>query len=317
MIDALGEAFAAGRYFDIFVDYAKGGEDDILCRITAYNRGPEPAAAAHPAADLVSQHLVVGLAMPSVPCSRPPEVAVVRSRHRHLGERWWYLDIEPHVPALLFTENETNFERLFGVPNAGPFVKDAFHEAIVGGRAENVNPGRRGLEGGGPLSRDDRGGRARVRCERGSRMTTSTDPFGDFDSIVERRMAEADEFYRAIQPAGLDDDQRHDSAPGVCRPALVQAVLSLQRRALARWRPGRTAAAGASGRHGRNAGWQHVYNLDVLSVPDKWEYPWFAAWDTRVSLHRAGPARPGVGQAAGGAPAARVVHAPQRPAPGL
>ena len=83
---------------------------------------------------------------------------MVRGRHRHLGERWWYLDVEPHVPALLFTENETNFERLFGVPNAGPFVKDAFHEAIVGGRADKVNPRPARNEGGGPLSRDDRAG---------------------------------------------------------------------------------------------------------------------------------------------------------------
>ena len=75
------------------------------------------------------------------------EPTVFRRHHRHLGERWWYVDIDPHTPALLFTENETNFERLFGVPNTGPFVKDAFHEAIVGRRSGKVNPARRGTKG--------------------------------------------------------------------------------------------------------------------------------------------------------------------------
>ncbi len=181
LIDALGDAFAAGRYFDVFVDYAKASEDDILCRITAYNRGPEPGPAAHPAAALVSQHLVVGPPSRTAPCSRPSNRPSCEADHRHLGERWWYLDIDPHTPALLFTENETNFERLFGVPNAGPFVKDAFHEAIVGGRADKVNPGRRGtkaaahyqamIEPGGCLAVRTRFSRWRSRP---TRLATST-----------------------------------------------------------------------------------------------------------------------------------------------
>ena len=92
LIDALGDAFAAGRYFDVFVEYAKADQEDILCRITAYNRGPEPAPLHILPHDLVSQHLVVGLSTPNVRRSRPTAVTVVRSHHRHLGERWWYLD---------------------------------------------------------------------------------------------------------------------------------------------------------------------------------------------------------------------------------
>ena len=131
----------------------------------------------------------------------------IRTGHRHFGDRWWYLDDRTHRPELLFTENETNRSRLFGVPNAEPYLKDAFHEAVVNGRSDRVNPAGRGSKAAGHY---------RATIEPGASMTVRTrltdgprdDPFGPFDAIVAGRRAEADEFYRAIQPPGLDDDRR-------------------------------------------------------------------------------------------------------------
>src|SRR5262249_51646965 len=141
LIDALGEALNAGRYFDVVVDYAKVAEEDILCRVTAHNRGPEPAAL-----HILPQAWYRNTCSWGYGTERPALWAegatVVRTVHRHLGERWWYLDDRPIVPALLFTENETNLQRLFGIPNHGPYVKDAFHDAVVHRRSDLVNPER-------------------------------------------------------------------------------------------------------------------------------------------------------------------------------
>jgi hypothetical protein len=277
LIDAIGEALAAGRYFDVFVDYAKADEEDILCRITAYNRGPEPAEL-HILPHLWYRNTWSWGYGTERPALRADGRTVVRTAHRHLGERWWYLDDHAQVPALLFTENDTNRSRLFGVPNAGPYVKDAFHEAVVHGRADRVNPSRRGSKAAAHYH---------AVVPPGSAMTVRTrfthapesDPFGRFDLILRRRMEEADEFYRAIQPPDLDDDRRR-----VQRQAYAGLLWSKQfyHYSVELWLDGDPAGPiPPQQRHrGRNAGWRHLYNLDVLSVPDKWEYPWFAAWDT-------------------------------------
>jgi Glycosyl hydrolase family 63 C-terminal domain len=277
LIDALGAAFAAGRYFDVFVDYAKGSEDDILCRITAHNRGPEPAPL-HVLPQIWFRNTWSWGYDPNRPVLEAVEASVVRGHHRHLGDCWWYLDSEPHVPALLFTENETNFERLFGVANAGTFVKDAFHEAIVGGRTAKVNPSRRGTKAAahyrGMIAP---GGSLTIRTR--FTHTSLDDPFADFDSIVNLRMGETDEFYQSIQPAGLDEDRRR-----VQRQAFAGLLWTKQfyHYSVELWLDGDPAGPvpPPARRQGRNAEWQHVYHLDVLSVPDKWEYPWFAAWDS-------------------------------------
>ena len=277
LIDALHEAFAAGRYFDIFVDYAKASQKDILCRITAYNRGPEPAPL-HIAPQVWFRNTWSWGHQAERPVLEAAGSATVSGHHRHLGQCHWYLDIEPHAPALLFTENETNFERLFGVVNHGPFVKDAFHEAIVNGRANKVNPDRRGSKAAAHYHKMIAPGGS---CEVRTRFTHDSlqNPFDDFDSIVERRMAETDEFYRTIQPEGLDEDQRT-----VQRQAYAGLLWTKQfyHYSIELWLDGDPAGPEPppARREGRNAEWQHVYNLDVLSVPDKWEYPWFAAWDT-------------------------------------
>ncbi len=312
--NALGEALAAGRYFDVVVEYAKADQDDILCRITAYNRGPEPAEL-----HILPQAWYRNTWSWGFGTERPAlwseAATTIRTTHRHLGDRWWYLEGRPHAPALLFTENETNRWRLFGVPNAGPYVKDAFHEAVVHGKSDWVNPAGRGSKAAGHY---------RAVIEPGGSMTVRTrltsapreDPFGPFDAIVAERLAEADAFYRAIQPPGLDDDRRHGPASGVCRALVVQAVLPLQRGALARRRPRRPRAAGepAPGPQRRMAarlqpGRPERARQVGISLVRRLGHG--------VSLHRAGAARPRVGQAADRAAVARVVHASQRPAPGL
>ncbi len=289
LIDAIGDAFAAGRYFDVVVDYAKAGPDDILCRITAHNRGPEPA----------ELHILphawyrnswswgYGTERPTLHAEGG---TTVRTTHRHLGERWWYLDDRPHVPTLLFTDNETNRRRLFGVQNSCRHVKDAFHEAVVHGRVKRVNPALTGSKAAAHY---------RVVIDPGASMTVRTrladaaqaEPFADFDAIVAGRIVEADEFYRAIQPPGLDDDQRR-----VQRQAHAGLLWSKQfyHYSIELWLKGDPAGPEPPPRRrlGRNSAWGHLYNLDVLSVPDKWEYPWFAAWDTAfhcVALARIDP----------------------------
>ena len=174
LIDALEGAFAEGRYFDVIVDYAKADEDDILWRITAYNRGPEPASL-HILPQLWYRNTWSWGHHPARPVLEAIGPTVIRSEHRHLGERFWYLDIDPHTPALLFTENETNFERLFGVPNAGLFVKDAFHEAIVGRRPGKVNPAGRGTKAAAHYHATIKPG-AVSRCARASATPRSITP---------------------------------------------------------------------------------------------------------------------------------------------
>jgi len=278
LVDALRDAFQAGRYFDVFVEYAKADQEDILCRITAVNRGPEPAPI-H-----VLPHLWYrndwswGYAR-SRPELRAIGPGAVHTEHRHLGQRWWTVDDvgANGGPTLLFTENETNAERLFGAPNATPYVKDGIHEAVVHGRAERVNPAQVGSKVAAHFQALVPPGEAftvRVRFS----DAPHDDPFGEFDPVFQQRIAQADAFYAAIQRPGLSDDERR-----VRRQALAGLMWSKQfyHYSVELWLAGDPAQPPPPKvrKRGRNANWTHLYNLDVLSMPDKWEYPWYAAWD--------------------------------------
>ncbi len=267
--------FDADRYFDVQVEYGKAGIDDILIRIEVANRGPE-AAECHLLPTLWFRNTwswEAGSPKPRMAATGP---SVVEVEHDSLGLRW--LSCEGG-PELLFTENETNFRRLYDVDNAGPYVKDGINDRVVLGRREAVNPERTGTKMAAhyPLHLAP-GESATVRL----RLSNSP-PHGDclgaeFDALLGRRIAEADEFYATVIPARLDADGRR-----VMRQAFAGLLWGKQfyHYYVRRWLAGDPAypPPPAVRMVGRNHEWTHLYNEDVISMPDKWEYPWYAAWD--------------------------------------
>ena len=273
--------FDGDRYFDVTVEYAKGGVDDLLIRVTAVNRGPE-AAELHLLPTLWFRNTWswdVGAARPQLqaPASTPGQ-AVIAARHQTLGARWLHAE---GAPELLFTENETNFPRLFGVPARSPYVKDGINERVVGGKEDAVNSARVGTKAAAWYRASvPAGGQIALRLR-----LTDADParagtaFGlDFEEIFSRRMRDADEFYDLVIPPTLSADGRL-----VMRQALAGMLWSRQfyHYDVKRWLAGDpTQPSPAPGRRrGRNREWTHLYNEDIVSMPDKWEYPWYAAWD--------------------------------------
>ena len=277
LLDALREAFEQNRYFDVFVEVAKASQEDILYCISVINRGPDPAPI-HVLPHLWHRNTWSwGYDRPRAEL-RAIGPNVVYTDDRHLGQRWWYVDIDGHgnVP-LLFTENETNAERLFGEPNPVPYVKDGIHDAVVHGATDRVNPDLKGSKVA-----------AHFQCTVAPSETFTVrvrfsdaaleDPFADFEAILQQRMDEADEFYDTIHAPYLSEDERR-----VQRQALAGLMWTKQlyHYSVELWLEGDPAQPPppATRKKGRNAGWTHLYNLDVLSMPDKWEYPWYAAWD--------------------------------------
>jgi hypothetical protein len=279
--------FAEDRYFDVFVEYAKNTPDDIAIRITVANRGPEQA-------DL---HLLPTLLFrntwsPGPNHSAPSEaaaterpvleamtssedVSLVRVRHPDLGERFLYAEGE--VP-LLFTDNETNTARLRNHPNETPWVKDAFHRFLIGKERGAINPERRGTKGAAHYwitvpANGEVVVRLRLTTE-GPRTLTS--PFGDADAIFSTRKREADDFYRSITPPRLGED-----GANVLRQALAGMLWNKQYYYydVNRWLQEHGLPVRGGLGSARNSAWSHMHNGHVISMPDKWEYPWYAAWD--------------------------------------
>ncbi len=280
--------FDEGRYFDVLVEYAKAAPDDLLIQITVANRGPDAARL----------HLLPTLwfrndwtwngTRDSRPRLRrdmttPPGMAVIAAprsgSERHPLESFW-LACEG-TPDLLFTENETNNRRLFGVENPSPFVKDAFHEYVVGKRTGAVNPAQTGTKAGALYVLDvPAGGEIRIRLRLSDREPEPVPrTFGsDFDAELDLRKREADAFYAPLAPPGTTNDART-----VQRQALAGLLWSKQFYPydVSRWLSGdpATPVPPPERKNGRNANWTYLSASDVLSLPDKWEYPWFAAWD--------------------------------------
>ncbi len=260
--------FDDDRYFDVFVEYAKNGPDDILARITVHNRGPELAQI-----DLLPQLWFRNTWSWGHDDSRPDLRAAggrITARHRDLGD--YELSFEGG-PELLFCDNETNAGRLYGADGAA-WPKDAIHQAVVQGRRDAVNPRQEGTKCAL---------RYRLEIESGSsstirlRLARSGARKVQIDRIFSRRIAEADAFYAPLERP-LDEDQRL-----VQRQAFAGMIWSKQFYYfdIAQWQkgdPGQPAPP-PQRKHGRNAGWEHINNADVISMPDKWEYPWYAAWD--------------------------------------
>ncbi len=271
--------FDDDRYFDVFVEYAKAAADDILVRITVTNRGPERAGL----------HLLPTLWFRNTwswePGKARPRLRAARARtgwaeieveHETLGRRWLYCE----GPAeLLFTENDTNATRLWGAANASPYVKDAFHEYVVNGRHEAVNPAQVGTKAAAYYRLTLLPGESATACLRLTDAAAKGDPFGKgFDATLAERNREADQFYATVIPADASEDARR-----VMRQALAGMLWSKQFYHLdvRRWLTGDPAMPPPPRERlrGRNREWVHLYNEDVISMPDKWEYPWYAAWD--------------------------------------
>ena len=272
--------FDDDRYFDVFVEYAKADPHDILVRITVANRGPDAAVV----------HLVPTLWFKNdwswFPENARPRIAIARENadgvvletgHRAL-ERY-FLYAEPPQETL-FTENESNAERLWNVPNRSPYVKDAFHERVVRGRREAVNPAHVGSKAAPWYVREiGAGASSVVRLRLATHPDLDAPLRTDFERVFALRQAEADAFYHRVTPFEMPDDMRR-----VQRQAFAGMLWTKQyyRYRVNRWLDGDPAGPPppAERREGRNHEWKHFAAGDVLSMPDKWEFPWFAAWDT-------------------------------------
>ena len=273
--------FDGDRYFDITMEYAKVSTDDLLIRVTAINRGPE-AAELHLLPALWFRNTWSwdrGTSRPQLQAiSSAPGSAVIAARHQTLGARWLHAE---GAPELLFTENETNFSRLFGVPARSPYLKDSIHERVVGGKDDAVNPARVGTKAAAWYRVSvPAGGQVSLRLRLTDADPARTGPaFGlDFEEIFSRRLREADEFYDLVIPRTLSADGRL-----VMRQALAGMLWTRQfyHYDVKRWLAGDPTQPPPppERRRGRNHEWTHLYNEDVVSMPDKWEYPWYAAWD--------------------------------------
>ena len=279
--------FNDDRYFDVFVEYAKEAPENIAIRITVFNRGPEPATL-----DLLptlwfrnTWSWRTGASRPLL--QRTPPGAnnnIIFASHPELGDRFLYCD---GATELLFTENETNNERLFHSPNVTPYVKDGINDYIVHHLQSAVNPQGLGTKAAAlyhlslmpgtfqtlRLRLSNVGPVRNVAGQKEHRI-----PFQDnLDAVMQMREWEADEFYATVIPDSLNDDQT-----SVMRQALAGMLWSkqfyyydvdkwLEEHHVDPFKAGRTAP--------RNNHWHHMYNADIISMPDKWEYPWYAAWD--------------------------------------
>jgi hypothetical protein len=289
LFDALRDTFLANRYFDVFIEYAKVNSEDVLCRITAINRGPDPAPI-HILPHLWYRN--VWTWEPGVPRStiKATGPGAAYTEHEALGERWWYTRAADRQSIdLLFTENETNVERLYHVPNSSPYVKDSINDAVVNGLKDRVNA-HQGSKLAGHVKAMVAPG-ATFIAEVRFTAEPQPDPFADFAATFTERIAEADAFYNAVHPAQLTADQRL-----VQRQAFAGLLWSKQfyNYDVFRWLSGDPTEPRPPEKrwHGRNYAWKHLSNDDVISMPDTWEYPWYASWDLAfhcVTLSRIDP----------------------------
>ncbi|MDX2034954.1 MAG: glucosidase [Blastocatellia bacterium] len=272
--------FDEDRYFDVFVEYAKGGVEDLLIRIEVANRGPE-AAELHLLPTLWFRNTWSWNGSGARPLlhrnggmAKPGGLDVIEAIHASYGRRYLYCE---GAPELLFTENETNARRLYGVETGAQWCKDGINDCVVNGLREAVNPAQTGTKAAAVY-------RLVVgACETATVRLRFSDlrsdsPFDDFDRAFSTRRKEADEFYATVIPEELSEDGKN-----VMRQAFGGMLWSKQfyHYVVSDWLsgdPGQPAPPGER-RRGRNHEWTHLYNADVISMPDKWEYPWYAAWD--------------------------------------
>ncbi len=280
-------AFAEERYFDVFVEYAKAAAEDICIRIKVHNRGPEAAAL-----DVLPTLWYRNTWSWEEGSARPQLTLVdgmVEATHGGLKSPMAD-DLGQHrlqamaasdgvQPQWLFTENETNQKLLFDSPNASPYTKDAFHRYVIDGEAGAVNPAQTGTKAAALYRLNiPAGGSVTLQLRLCERAIT---PATEFDAVFAQRIQEADEFYQTIIAA-------HPVQAQIQRQALAGLLWSKQfyYYVVPEWLQGDAAFPTPPEERlsGRNHHWQHLYARDVLSMPDKWEYPWFAAWDAAFHM---------------------------------
>ncbi len=292
-IDDTG-VFDGDRYFDVEVEYAKASPEDILIRITAHNRGPE-AAALHVLPTLWFRNMWSWGVEHEEGDGKPALLQIgpgaVRAEQMTLGEYLWLIDGAPgpdaggRAPELLFTENETNTQRLFGWEGGARFVKDAFHRRVIHGEQGAVNPERAGTKAAAwHVLMVPAGGSVAVRSRLTAAAEQIAEPFGpEFDRTIAARRAEADRFYAEC---GLTP--KDPAGALVARQAYAGLLWSKQfyHYVVEQWLEGdpKQPPAPEPRRRGRNAEWGHLFNRDVISMPDTWEYPWYAAWDLAFQM---------------------------------
>jgi len=278
--------FSENRYFNVVAEFAKAGPEDLLIRITVQNHGPEPAML----------HLLPTLwfrntwswGCENKECSAKPNITLQAKdqlflSHETLGRYCMRFGPDPKgdLPSVLFTENETNFQKLYGIPNGTPYVKDAFHSYVVEGLIDAVNPEKAGTKAAplyvlrlGPGEKHQ----VRLRLAAGNAAGDESTIESGFDRVMSRRIRESDEFYAAVLPDHLTAGARN-----VARQAYAGLLWTKQyyQYIVREWLNGDAdmPAPPEIRRQGRNSEWTHLHSRDILSVPDKWEYPWFAAWD--------------------------------------
>jgi hypothetical protein len=265
--------FNEDRYFDVFLEYAKETPEDILIRITVHNRGPEAARLIVLPTLWFRNTWSWGEEQPKPSLSQVGPGAI-RATHHELGDYWLFCR---ETPELLFTENDSNAYRLWGQPNATPYVKDAFHEYLISRYSGAVNPAKVGTKAAARYILDvPVGGSKTVQLRLAG--AEIKDPFARFEQTFNSRIADADAFYERITPNSLNEDERR-----VHRQALAGMLWNKQYYYfdLEQWLlEHKTHPLMESARDGgRNTEWFHMLNSDVISMPDKWEYPWYAAWD--------------------------------------
>jgi len=277
--------FNENRYFDVLVEYAKSSPEDILIRLTIHNRGPE-ASSLHLAPTLWFRNTWFANTDEEIPelkqVSLDKTSGVVKVSHKEMGE-WLFHASE--TKDLLFTNNETNNERIWGTPNQTPYVKDGIQDYLVNNQKDAVNPDKTGTKAAAYYMLDIESGKSKTLNLRLSKTALSnkktsvhTRVFGNaFDEIFKARLDEADAFYASVIPPSLEEDSTN-----IMRQALAGMLWTKQfyNYDVGKWlkengvnplKPGHRPI--------RNDRWSHMKNADIISMPDKWEYPWYAAWD--------------------------------------
>ncbi|MEL6902353.1 MAG: glucosidase, partial [Cyanobacteria bacterium J06606_4] len=275
--------FESDRYFDIFVEYAKKTDEDLCVKVTAYNRGDSeqplhllPTLWFRNTWSWEEEHPKPKLRT----YAKHDGHCVVTASHESLGDRWLYCQGKPQR---LFTENETNTQHLYNEPNASPYVKDGINRYVVNGDGEAVNPAEEGTKFSACYELSIPPGEHRSVMLRLSNSETLETPFEGAAQLFEQRKQEADEFYADFAPENISEDQR-----AVQRQAFAGMLWNKQfyHYVIKDWLAGDPAQPAPPEGHAqtRNTAWTHLFNDDIISMPDKWEYPWYASWDLAFHL---------------------------------